>query len=164
MLTQKPLTGFTLIELLVVIAIIGVLASVVMVALNSSRAKGRDAVRQTELRQLETALNMYYSQNGSFPANPVPGSGVNSASAHWTTIWQPLVDAGFLPTIPKGPTGNDYAYYNYGPNNTRGALLVTTLESTEPSTGYPGTCRPFSGSNWCRGDVLSRYYCLCTLY
>lgn len=35
--------GFTLIELLVVVAIVGILASVVLASLNSSRAKGRDA-------------------------------------------------------------------------------------------------------------------------
>lgn len=59
--------GFTLIELLVVVAIIGVLSSVVLASLNSARDKGSDAAIIQTVRQLRTALEMYYSDNGFYP-------------------------------------------------------------------------------------------------
>lgn len=59
--------GFTLIELLVVIAIIGLLASIVMVAMNNVRAKARDTQRIATLKQMQLAIEMYYDDNGSYP-------------------------------------------------------------------------------------------------
>jgi prepilin-type N-terminal cleavage/methylation domain-containing protein len=63
---SKKQKGFTLIELLVVIAIIGILSSVVLVSLGGARAKARDAKRQSELRSIMTAQEMYYGVNGAY--------------------------------------------------------------------------------------------------
>ncbi|PIS08253.1 hypothetical protein COT76_02470, partial [Candidatus Berkelbacteria bacterium CG10_big_fil_rev_8_21_14_0_10_33_10] len=53
--------GFTLIELLVVIAIIGILAGVVVVNVGSAQAKARDAKRISDMKAIQTALEMYYN-------------------------------------------------------------------------------------------------------
>ncbi len=61
---MKFKNGFTLIELLVVIAIIGVLSTVVLASLNTARARARDSARISNIKQVQSALAMYHSENG----------------------------------------------------------------------------------------------------
>ena len=69
----KKHRGFTLIELLVVIAIIGILASIVLVSLGGARAKARDAVRQSDIRQISLAMEMYYDDSEAYlPSATLP--------------------------------------------------------------------------------------------
>lgn len=61
--------GFTLIELLVVISVIGLLSSVVLTSLNSTRAKAKDAKIMQEVRQLASLIELDYANTNSYSIN-----------------------------------------------------------------------------------------------
>jgi type II secretory pathway pseudopilin PulG len=71
-LQENKLSGFTLLELAGVVLIILVLALISFVALNGQRAKARDAKRISDIRQLRTALEFYYSDEGEYPVISQP--------------------------------------------------------------------------------------------
>jgi prepilin-type N-terminal cleavage/methylation domain-containing protein/prepilin-type processing-associated H-X9-DG protein len=55
--------GFTLVELLVVIAILAVLAAILFPVMSRARAKARDAVCVSNLKQLTLMMDMYLQDN-----------------------------------------------------------------------------------------------------
>jgi prepilin-type N-terminal cleavage/methylation domain-containing protein len=71
--------GFTLIELLVVIAIIGILASIVLVSLNSARSKGKDARIIADVQQARIALETGY--NGTYYPDLINQANTNCTNA-----------------------------------------------------------------------------------
>lgn len=98
--------GFTLIELLVVIAIIGLLASVVLLALNSARARSRDAKRLADVRQMSSAIELYVNDFGTYP----------STLASLTPTYLTAVPT--APTPVDGTCDSTYNSYVYTPGST----------------------------------------------
>jgi len=122
--------GFTLIELLVVVAIIGMLSSVVLSSLNTARGNARDARRQQDLKQIQTALELYYNDNNAYPGEVAcdtsKGSGSGNCAGYtgtdWTAssfIYQALVPT-YIPNLPVDPLNTGNYYYNYEPANPSG--------------------------------------------
>jgi len=71
--------GFTLIELLVVIAIIGVLSSVVLIAVQTARNKAMTVGAQADMKKIAEAIVMAQGVTGKVLLN-ITGSGCSSCS------------------------------------------------------------------------------------
>jgi len=155
--------GFTLIELLVVIAIIGILASIIMVSLNTARLKGRDARREADFNTIQLALEEYANDHGTYPQGTcayLSGWCVSSNAAQWSALQTML--APYITTLPKDPinsvgnpwSANTYSYA-YAANSTGTNYdLIANLEDT----ANPGRCAVkqwysyvYGCSNWCNG-------------
>ena len=90
--------AFTLIELLVVISIIGILTTLVFANLNAARQRARDAQRKSDLRNISTALRLYYSDNARYPA-----------SINFGEAWE-LNDIEYMTLIPDDPLSPNQSY------------------------------------------------------
>ena len=61
--------GFTLIELLLVIVILGVLAGIVVFAVNGITDRGNVAACKADLKTVQVAQEAYYSKNSAYAAD-----------------------------------------------------------------------------------------------
>ena len=115
--THRVSSGFTLIEMLGVVAIIGVLAAIVLVSLQNARMNARDAQRLKDMDTVQGALEVYFRDQGSYPATSNNGA--------WNAL-NVLVSNGYITQLPNDPqntigTGqtwvwtNQHTYYYWGP-------------------------------------------------
>lgn len=135
--------GFTLVELLVVILIISILSGLILGVLNPAgiRAKSRDAQRTSDLKKIQTALELYFADNRGYPI---------SSSNNWILIngtsddlSSALLSGGYLtniPTDPADPPGTetspcsgpvDSYRYNYKSNGAY--YFITSYVEVETS-------------------------------
>lgn len=87
--------GFTLLELLVVISIIAILITVGLTSFSTSQRKGRDTKRKSDIKEVQNALEQYYSVCGY--QYPLP------TGSFYTSINCSSPAISIMPTVPSDP-------------------------------------------------------------
>ena len=121
----KSIKGFTLVELLIVIAIIGVLSALLMANFIGVRQRARDAQRKSDLRQIQSALELYRSDLGLYPTTQ-NGPACDTAFSSGTTI--------YMAKVPCDPTNSSFYnsnYYYYSDGSVY--YVVACLENSSDS-------------------------------
>lgn len=133
--------GFTLLELLIVIAVIGILSSLIMVSLSTSRAKASDAAIKSDLRSLMNVAELYYVNNGNQYGAGGPGvcpAVSNGSPASWA------VD--FDPNFKKIA---EHASIQAGGGDSGGGLLLTNCAINSQSWVIAVVLKSSNMKAWC---------------
>ena len=173
--------GFTILELLVVITIIGLVSTLAIVSLNNARQRSRDAKRWSDVRAIQSAIELCMNEGANPPAVPA------------TTTWNDLINEScgsgivmgdMLATnaMPEPPENTCTAAMNADEDcymycqrpGTDQYLLLSDFEGDAPAGGSDGAitynvaqcilnidanptalpdCDPTSGGTFCLGTL-----------
>lgn len=118
-MTTNKKAGFTLIEILVSATIIAVLTAIGLVSFSIANRNARDAKRKADLEQVRAALEIYRSDNTSYPA-----------SANFTTMIGVISEYTTSATIADPKNTPPYVYDYTQAGSGASYTLCATLEST----------------------------------
>jgi general secretion pathway protein G len=112
---KNSIAGFTLVELLIVLAIIGILTGFLLSNFSNTRQRARDTQRKSDLYKIQSAVERYFADNGSYPQNvpncPPALMDINCGSDAATAV-------NYLSAVPRDPlsigSGPDNTIFNGG--------------------------------------------------
>lgn len=90
---RRASRGFTLIEILIVVVILGILAAVIIPQFSNAADDASVSSARTQLQTMRSQVELYRSQQGSYPA--ASGGGVD---------WAPLIAANYIRSAPTWPS------------------------------------------------------------
>jgi len=126
---QKAKEGFTLIELMVAISIIAILAAIGIVVYSRAQLLARDSRRKEDLRAVSTALTLFYTANGRYPASggaTCSYGGSSYCTSNSANPWIPELTIEYMKSMPKDPVSDSvnpwwtlggYSYLRCTPNS-----------------------------------------------
>ena len=154
--------AFTLIELITVMAIILVLAGLILGVAGYSQTKASSSRASAEIKALESAIESYKTDNGTYPRDATSTDLLNpqqnydpasSGKPNYQSTSEFLYEAlsGYLPTtygvIPSTPTPPaGKSYFTFQPNQLGIATGATGATTATPTSPYMYIQDPFGFS------------------
>lgn len=150
---KKTRAGFTLVELMVVISVIAVLATIVYANLGKANPKARDAERQADLRNLQTAIEQYKQKNGRYPVMGTDTDGDTfSSEKDGMAAYVVGLAPTFMTVLPKDTSRGSnlgYTYVSNAEGSSYKIMAVGTVESETVTAAHPMKSCDTSAANIC---------------
>jgi general secretion pathway protein G len=130
----KAMRGFTLIEIMVVVVILAVLGALVVPKILENVDKARVTRAQSDLRAIETALDLYRLDNFKYPTTEQGLAALVKQPADSTiTNYRP---GGYLKAVPKDPWNNLYLYQAPGRDGAEYEIRSLGRDGKDGGEGY----------------------------
>ncbi len=111
----------TLYVILIFAAFILLLTIIAIVSLNKARLKARDAKRLADIRTMQSALELFYSDKNEYPN-----------AKHWNDLYDYLVNNNsYINKMPYDPLNRDEFVYKYEPDNKNNYKISFKLEENK---------------------------------
>ncbi|HLW23598.1 MAG TPA: type II secretion system major pseudopilin GspG [Steroidobacteraceae bacterium] len=131
---RKQQSGFTLIEIMVVVVILAVLGALVVPKIIENVDKARVTRAQSDIRGIETALDLYRLDNFKYPTTEQGLQAlVTQPNDPTITNWRA---GGYLPSLPKDPWGNTYQYQSPGADGRDYDIISYGRDGKPGGEGY----------------------------
>jgi general secretion pathway protein G len=127
-------SGFTLIEIMVVVVILAVLGALVVPKILENVDKARVTRAQSDIRAIQTALDMYRLDNFKYPTTEQGLQALVKQPADPTiTNYR---SGGYLPSLPKDPWNGPYQYQNPGADGREYEITTYGRDGKPGGEGY----------------------------
>lgn len=137
---MKRQNGFTLLEVLVSATIIAVLTTIGLVSFSSVNKRSRDVKRKSDMEQIRSALEMYRSDNSTFPGE-YPHVGTASFTTTSGLEATLVTTGGFMPAIPADPdSDNSYYIRTFATSGQYTSYCICAHLETLAAGTYQSTC------------------------
>jgi general secretion pathway protein G len=131
---RKRQGGFTLIEIMVVVVILAVLGAMVVPKILGNVDKARITRAQTDIRAIQTALDLYRLDNFKYPTTEQGLAALVHQPAD-ATLTNYRAE-GYLPSVPKDPWNNTYQYQSPGPDGRDYEITTYGRDGKPGGEGY----------------------------
>jgi general secretion pathway protein G len=127
-------SGFTLIEIMVVVVILAVLGALVVPKILENVDKARVTRAQSDIRAIETALDLYRLDNFKYPTTEQGLQALVKQPADPTITNYRA--GGYLPSLPKDPWNNLYMYASPGTDGRDYDITSYGRDGKQGGDGY----------------------------